>query len=214
MSRIAVLGVGKVGSALARAAVAAGYQVSVASSAPASEIALLTEVVIPGATARDAADAVRDADIVIVAVPLHKHTTVDPTMLAGKVVVDAMNYWAPVDGAIAAFDDPEQSSSEVVAQHFHQSRVVKTFNHIGYHDLEEQSLPKGAPGRRALLVASDHPEASAAVADLVDRIGFDAVLACPLAAGAGVEPGTPIFNGAFTADGIREQLGLQAGLAG
>ncbi|MGD8216441.1 NADPH-dependent F420 reductase [Aestuariimicrobium sp. Y1814] len=210
MTTVAVLGVGRVGSALARALVAAGYRVHVASSQPGAEIALLTEVVIPGATALDAPDAVREADIVVLAVPLHKHTTVDPQLLASKVVVDAMNYWAPVDGIIADFEDPGTTSSEVVARHFAHSRLVKAFNHIGYHDLEEHATPKGTPGRRALAVASDHCDAAIAVADLVDRIGFDAVQAGPLAAGAALEPGTAVFNGSFTARELADAIELDA----
>ena len=210
MSKVAVLGVGRVGSALARAAVAAGYQVSVASSAPAEEIALLTEVVIPGATPKDAPDAVADADIVIVAVPLHKHTSIDSSTLSGKVVVDAMNYWAPTDGALASFEGDTRSSSEIVADHFSGARVVKAFNHIGYHHMEEDATPRGTPHRRALAVASDHCDAAVSVADLVDRIGFDAVHSGPLATGAAFEPGTAIFNGSFTAPELEDALNLDS----
>lgn len=208
MSRIAVLGVGRVGSTLARAAVAAGYPVSVASSAPADQIALLTEVVIPGATAKNARDAVADADIVILAVPLHKHTSIDASTLTGKVVVDAMNYWAPTDGALAAFEGDQRSSSEIVADHFAGARLVKAFNHIGYHHMEEDATPRGTPNRRALAVASDHGDAAVTIADLVDRIGFDAVLSGPLATGAAFEPGTAIFNGSFTASELADALNL------
>ena len=210
MTKLSVLGVGRVGSAIARAAVAAGYDVAVASSGPAADIALLTEVVIPGARAMDAAEASRHGDIVVVAVPLHKHRTVEPASLRGKVVVDVMNYWPPVDGELDQFEDDPRSTSEVVADHFAGARLVKAFNHIGYHELEEHRLPKGSPRRRALAVASDHPSAAAAVADLVDRIGFDVVHSGPLATGVAFEPGTQIFNGAFTADELSELLGAQA----
>jgi predicted dinucleotide-binding enzyme len=49
MRTVADLGVGRVGSAVARATVKAGYDVRVAGSGPAEDIALLTEIVIPGA---------------------------------------------------------------------------------------------------------------------------------------------------------------------
>jgi hypothetical protein len=209
MTTIAVVGVGRVGSAVARAAVRAGYDVHVSGSGAAEDIALLAEIVIPGARPMATADAVQDADIVVVAVPLHKHTSVDPRALADKVVIDAMNYWAPIDGEISAFEQDAATSSEIVSRHFAGSRVVKTLNHIGYHDLEEHAAEAGAAGRRALAVAGDDEAAAQAVMDMIDRFGFDAVYAGPLAAGAMLQPGTAIFNGAFSKTELEHELDLQ-----
>ncbi|MEZ5189151.1 MAG: NAD(P)-binding domain-containing protein [Microbacterium sp.] len=77
VTTIAVLGAGRVGSAIARTAMDAGFEVNLAASGPAEVIALLAEIVTPGARAMTAADAVQGADIVVVAVPLHKHRTID-----------------------------------------------------------------------------------------------------------------------------------------
>ncbi|PSL01788.1 hypothetical protein CLV30_11227 [Haloactinopolyspora alba] len=205
---VAVLGVGRVGTVVARSALRAGYSVNVASSGGADRIALLVDVAIPGARATTAADAVRDADIVVVAVPLGKFRSVDPEMLVGKVVVDIMNYWPPVDGHLEDFDG-DASSSEVVAQHLGRSRLVKTLNHIGYHELEQDAAP-GASQRRALAVASDDEDAAGQVATMIDRFGFDPVIAGPLSAGRRFEPGTAIFNDAFTRSALEAELGLSA----
>ncbi|WP_338038077.1 NADPH-dependent F420 reductase [Microbacterium paulum] len=213
VTTIAVLGAGRVGSAIARTAMDAGFEVNLAASGPAEDIALLAEIVTPGARAMTAADAVQGADIVVVAVPLHKHRTIDPTGLRGKIVVDAMNYWAAVDGAIDQFDADPRTSSEIVAEHFAGARVVKAFNHIGYHDLEEHRLPRGATGRRALAVASDDRAAAGEIAQVIERIGFDALDAGPLVAGAALEPGTEIFSGAFDAEALQHRLDEAAALA-
>ncbi|MCK3769819.1 NADPH-dependent F420 reductase [Microbacterium aerolatum] len=206
MTTIAVLGVGRVGSAVARTALRAGFDVRVAGSGAAEDIALIAEIVMPGAVAMTTADAVRDADIVIVAVPLHKHRSVAPAPLAGKVVIDAMNWWTPVDGDSDEFDHDDASTSEVVAQHFVGARLVKTLNHIGYHELEEHGTDVGAPGRRALAVASDDEDAAQLVATMIDRFGFDAVYAGPLRAGRGFGPGTLIFNSILTRDELESAL--------
>jgi 8-hydroxy-5-deazaflavin:NADPH oxidoreductase len=206
MSTVAVLGVGRVGSAVARAAVNAGYDVHVAGSGPAEDIALLTEIVIPGARAMTAADAVREADIVVVAVPLSKHRSIDPTSLTGKIVIDAMNYWAPVDGVLEDFETGDASSSEIVARHFSGSRVVKTLNHIGYHDLEEHATPPGTPRRRALAVASDDEAAAAQVQAMIERFGFDALYSGPLRTGQAFEPGTAIFDGVLRREDLQAEL--------
>jgi predicted dinucleotide-binding enzyme len=51
-------------------------------------------------------------------------------------------------------------------------------------------------------VASDHPEAAAVVLQLVERLGFDAVDAGPLANGLQLEPGNPLFGARLDRDSI------------
>jgi predicted dinucleotide-binding enzyme len=205
---IGILGAGRVGSAIARTALSAGYTVNIAGSGPAADVALLAEIVVPGARPMSAADAVADADLVIVAVPLHKYRSVSPTMLAGKLVVDTMNYWEPIDGRLADFQTDARSSSEIISEYFSGATVVKTLNHIGYHELETDSHPLGHQQRRALAVAGDDEDAVAAAAGVIDRFGFDAVRSGTLATGAAFEPGTPIFGGRHSADELRAEIGL------
>jgi predicted dinucleotide-binding enzyme len=153
-----------------------------------------------------AADAVASADLVVVAVPLHKYRSVDPELLRGKVVIDAMNYWAPIDGTQDDFEATDLTSSETIAEHLSGARLVKSLNHIGYHELEEHRLPAGDPNRRALALASDDDDAAALVSELIDRLGYDPVMAGPLVAGAAFQPGTAIFGGAHTAPELIDEL--------
>jgi len=192
--RIAVLGAGHTGPVIARVALEAGYPVSIAASGDPAEIELIVQVLAPGAEPRWAADAVAAADIVVLAIPLHKFATLDPSLVAGKLVIDTMNYWPPVDGVQQMFEDGGYGSSEIVQHRLASSRVVKTLNHIGYHELEDERRPAGSPQRRALGVASDDPRAAAAVAELVERIGYDPVRLGSLSAGRLLEPGGPVFG--------------------
>jgi predicted dinucleotide-binding enzyme len=194
MTRIAVLGAGHVGPVIARVAVDAGFPVSIAASGDPEDIALITRFLAPGAEPRWAADAVEDADIVVLAIPLHRFATFDPALVAGKVVVDTMNYWPPVDGVQEMFDDPRYGSSEIVASRLTRSTIVKTFNHIGYHELDDERRPAGSPRRRALGVAGDDHNAVDLVADVIERIGYDAVRLESLRAGRLLEPGGPAFG--------------------
>ncbi|WP_262281913.1 NADPH-dependent F420 reductase [Micromonospora sp. MA102] len=192
--RVAVLGAGHTGPVIARVAMAAGYPVTIAASGDPANIALIAGVLAPGAEARWAADAVADAGIVVLAIPLHRFPDLDPALLAGRLVVDTMNYWPPVDGVQEMFDHPAHGSSEIVQRRLARSTVVKTLNHIGYHELEDDRRPPGAPDRRALGVAGDDPAAVRTVADLVERVGYDAVPLDGLRAGRLLQPGGPVFG--------------------
>ena len=189
---LAVLGAGHVGPVIARLAIKAGYPVAIATSGDPEDIALITELMIPGAQPRWAGDAAADADIVVLAIPLHRFGDIDPGPLRGKLVVDAMNYWPASDGALTAFEDG--GSSEIVARRLAGSTVVKALNHIGYHELEDRARPAGAPDRRAAAVAGDDHGAVAAIAGLADRIGYDPVRLAGLRAGRVLEPGGPVFG--------------------
>ncbi|MCU1445804.1 MAG: oxidoreductase [Cryobacterium sp.] len=207
VTTIGILGAGRVGSAVARTALKAGYAVHISGSGPAADIQLIVDIVIPGAVAMTAAEVAASADLVILAVPMHKFRTVDPGTLAGKIVIDTMNYWQPIDGTLDEFTTDARSSSEVVADYFASAHLVKTLNHIGYHDLETDARPAGDPQRHGLALAGE-AETAAVVAEVLNRFGFDPVYAGPLVAGAAFEPGSPIFGGRHTADELAIELGL------
>ncbi len=189
-----MLGAGHSDPVIARAAVEAGYQVAITASGDPQRIALITKVLVPGAEPRWAADAVADADVVVLAIPIHRFAAFDPASLAGKLVVDVMNYWPPVDGVQAMFEDRQRGSSEIVQQRLADSTVVKTLNHLGYHQLDEEPRPEGSSERRAVGVAGDDPQAVNLVARIIERIGFDTVRLESLRAGRLFEAGGPVFG--------------------
>jgi predicted dinucleotide-binding enzyme len=191
--RLGIVGAGKLGTTLARAAVAAGYDVAISGSGPADDIALAVDVLAPGARASTTEEVVRHADIVILAVPMHRLRELPSDLFAGKILIDATNYWQPVDG-----DDPElttaaDGTSTIVQERFPSARVVKSLNQLGYHQLEENRRSDGERDRIAIGAAGDDRVAVDKVMRLIDRLGFDPVDAGPLKNGLALEPdGSPI----------------------
>jgi predicted dinucleotide-binding enzyme len=203
---IGILGAGKVGTVLSRLFIAAGYPVLIAGSGPVSKIALTIEVLAPGAVATTAEVVARDAQVVILALPLGKYRSIPRELLEGKLVIDAMNYWWEIDGIRDDLNDPRYSTSEIVQDYLAESRVVKAFNHMGYHDLDEGPKPAGEPGRKAIAIAGDSAADLESVGRLVDATGFDAVVAGSLHDSIALQPGAALFGANFSAEAVREAL--------
>ncbi len=202
--RLGIIGAGKVGTTLGRLALAAGWEVLISASPTRALQALVVETMLPGARLASDAEVVAGSDVVVLAVPLSKVGTVDLAALSDTVVVDAMNHWYPVDGAHDDVADAPSSSHWVQGLN-PAMRLVKSLNHLGYHDLENDARPAGHPERRAVAAASDDVEARAIVADLLDALGFDPV-DLPFADGRHLEGGGPIFGRWVDAAGLRSAI--------
>ncbi|MBO3093043.1 NAD(P)-binding domain-containing protein [Schleiferilactobacillus harbinensis] len=204
IKRVGILGAGKVGIVLAGLALDAGYEVRISGSGAVEKIALTIKTLVPGAIASENADVVANSDIIILAIPLSRYKNIDPALLKGKLVIDAMNYWWETDGIREEVLDPSATSSEQVQAYFKSATIVKTFNHMGYHNLQEEARPKGDPKRKALFVTGDDREAVDTVAAFVDSMGFDTVVHYTIADGIMTEPGSPLFGASLRHDELKD----------
>ncbi|MFK4728893.1 NAD(P)-binding domain-containing protein [Agromyces mediolanus] len=203
MTTLGIIGAGHIGSQLARAAVANGYEVVIANSRGPETLAELVAELGPQARAATAAEAAEAADLAVVTVPFKAYPAIPVEPLAGKIVIDTNNYYWERDGHVPALDEGRDTVSGMLQAHLPTSRVAKGFNHITAADITTEGRPAGTAGRRALATASDHEDAAAAVARLYDEFGYDTVNVGPLAESWRVERDQPAYSaGAQT----REEL--------
>jgi predicted dinucleotide-binding enzyme len=160
----AIIGLGKIGTAIAQAFSRQGIEVAVAGrrpvDAPAAEIG-------PSLAPKRVEQAVK-ADVVVLAIPFAAHQDIGQATESwqGKIVIDATN----------AFGVPPEElgglpSSAALARSFPGAKVVKAFNHLPAAVLAQgATTPQG--GRRVIFVSSDDDAASTSVATLVKRLGF------------------------------------------
>jgi 8-hydroxy-5-deazaflavin:NADPH oxidoreductase len=163
--RIAVIGKGKIGGALGTKWRAAGHDVvygarEAAATSPASTAPAGTGP--GGAPVLAVADALADAEVVLLAVPgqvVGQVVAEHAEALAGKIVIDAVNRM----GA------PEYDAQAIIADAAPTARYVRAFNTLGWENFADP-----LPGTGLFYAA--HPDAAATAEALITAIGLDPVL--------------------------------------
>ena len=195
------------GTSLAEQLAVLGNDVAIANSrGPDSLAALAAEI---NVTPLSVADAVRGSDIAILAIPTKAVADLPPGLFDDAndelIVIDIGNYHPELrDGRIAAIDGG-MLDSQWVAQQIRRP-VIKAFNNVLATSLRDKRAPRGTPGRIALSVAGDSPEAKAVVLGLVDALGFDPVDGGDLADSWRQQPGTPAYCHDLDAGDLRRAL--------
>lgn len=197
MTTIGFIGSGRIGSTVAKLSVAAGHSVVLSNSRGPETLSGLVDKLGPRASAATGAEAAAASDLVLVSIPLRAYENVPAAPLAGKIVMDANNYYPQRDGHYAELDSGELTSSGLLQRHLPGAAVVKVFNNIYYRHLLSLARPAGAADRTFLPVASDDPAARAAVAEFLDSIGYGAVDYGPLADSWRQEPGAPAYGAPY-----------------
>ena len=203
--KIGCVGAGFIGRAVAKLAVENGHQAMLSNSR--SPRTLTSAAVAVRAGIGTVADAVAFADVVLLAIPFYAIADLDPAPFAGKIVMDACNYYPGRDEPVAELDDGSATTSEIVQRHLVGAKVVKAWNAILERDIEKDTHPAGDAGRRALPIAGDDAEAKATVTELFDSLGYNAVDAGPLSEGWRFERARPAYCVPLDRAGLETKLG-------
>ncbi len=193
MTTIGIIGSGHVGSNLAQAAIAHGYDVVLSNSQGPDTLAGLVEDLGPHASAATPAEAAAAGDFAIVAIPITTIDQVPVEPLGGKVILATINYFPQRDGHFPEIDDGRTTVPGLLQAHLPTSRVVRAFSMINAGEMSGDGHPPGDPKRRALALAGDDPAAKQLAANLYNEFGFDALDIGGLDESWRVDAGQPAF---------------------
>lgn len=170
---VAILGTGTVGIALGKGFAAQGHSVVFGSRDPQAETARQAVAAVPGSQAAPFAQAARQGEIAVLAVPwgatANALQLAGAANLAGKLVLDATN---PLDYSTGKPRlDPalQGSAGETVQRLLPQAKVVKAFNVIGAAHFVQ---PKFADGQPDMFIAGDDADAKRQAAGIVQAFGW------------------------------------------
>lgn len=191
---IGIIGSGLVGKAVARLAVAAGYEVVISNSRGPESLSELVKQLGPLARAGTVDEAIAAADIVSIAIPLAAFENLPSYKFVGKVVLDQTNYYPGMGGFRREdLDDGQLTSSELMQRHLHGAKLIKGLHNLSWIHMQSNARPKGSIDRTALPIAGDDALAKKTVARFIEAIGYDVADAGSLAESWRIEPGTPIY---------------------
>ena len=182
-AKIAVIGTGNVANALGPGFAAQGNTIVYGSRSPSEQkVKDLVAKTGHGATAAAQQDAVKGADIVVLAVPGTAAGDVVKQLgdLSGKIILDPTNLVnrSNPDGNL---DYPKpsgaNSNAELVQSLAPKAKVVKAFNTL---NVGQMSAPATAGGPITIPICGDDAQAKATVAALVKGMGLEVVDLGPL----------------------------------
>lgn len=184
--RIAIIGTGNVGSAIARGLAGKGHPVTLGARDPKSpEVAALAAEA--EATVALPAAAAATADVVVLALPWAASEAAVRALgdLSGKIVIDCMNPLGMVNGALGLTIGHDTSGGEVVAGWLPNAQVVKTLNQVG---AEIMAKNDHLPHRPVMFMAGNSEAAKVRVGQLLTDLGFAALDAGDISKSRLLEP--------------------------
>jgi 8-hydroxy-5-deazaflavin:NADPH oxidoreductase len=179
-AKIAVIGTGNVGSALGPEFAALGHTIVYGSRTPnEKDVQDLVAKTGRGATATTQPEAVKGADIVVLAVPGNLAVQITQSLgdLSGKIILDPTNVVNRTADGYANHGVPGGSNAELIQAAAPNAKVVKAFNTLNWTKMVD---PQSSGGPVSIPIVGDDAAARATVAELVKGMGLEPVDLGPL----------------------------------
>lgn len=169
--KIAVIGAGVVGTALAKAWKQKGHDICFGARDTASAKVSAALAAIPGARAASIADAVAWGELALLATPWGgtEAALKAAGSFGGKALLDATNPLTPTYGLALGHST---SGGEQVQAWAKDAKVVKIFNSTGFDNMADTRYAQGKP---AMIHCGDDAAAKAAAAALAAELGFEPI---------------------------------------
>lgn len=167
--KIAFIGIGNVGFAIANNLQKSGYKIIVAHNNSNSESVKTALKQNPNFTIKNVQDAVNESEIVFLATPFQANeTALKGIKFGGKPLVDCTN---PVGAGISHGLNSVKSGSEVVQELAVDAKVVKAFTIYGFENFIDTSFPKYNV-KPAMLICGNNKDAKEKVSKLIEDLGY------------------------------------------
>lgn len=219
--KIGIIGIGAIGSTIAKKLAAAGHEVKVSNTAQPSELAVKAKEL--NATPATIEDVVKDVEVVFLSIPSGSIPNLPNDLFKdipnNVVIVDTCNYYPFRDGEIEELRNGKVESEWVSEQI--GKPVIKAFNNLLAYTLKHLGKTEKEKNRIAMAVAGDDENAKKIVARLINDTGFDAVDAGHLSQSWRHQPGTLAYCTELNmtelkqalADGVKEDAASLRDLA-
>lgn len=173
--KIAFLGTGNVGGALATRLAEAGHTVVLAARDLNSGSVQKTLARHGAITAKAIPAAVAEAEAVFLATP---YAAAEAALaaagdLSGKILVDCTN---PIGAGLKLVTGPDDSGGETIQRLQPAAHVVKAFTIYGFENFEDPSYPGYGDLKPAMLLCGDHDAANRAVAGICAELGWEPII--------------------------------------
>ena len=170
--KIAFIGIGNVGFALAHNLQRKGHDITIAHNDPKSESVAKAQAKNPMFSSNSIQEAIDEAEVIFLAVPFKlTEQILLPLDFKGKVLIDCTN---PVGVGITHGLESKLSGAEQVQKWAQRAKVVKSYTIYGYENLANATFPNTIV-KPAMLIAGNDLESKRLVGSLNEDLGFETV---------------------------------------